>query len=128
MHDAAHASAQRRPLMDSGRLTCPTVAVAGDAPEVRKFSTVVIMTIRCGVRLATGAAAAFGLLAQALIVATAQRARPCDIAEPDSLGISWTAPRNEGRWLLDPQSGCRMWDWHSEPEDTSTWTGACAAG
>src|SRR5262245_59891037 len=35
MHDAAHASAQRRPLMDSGRLTCPTVGVAGDAPKVR---------------------------------------------------------------------------------------------
>jgi MORN repeat len=84
------------------------------------------MALLRGVRLATGAAMAFSLLA--LTVATAQRARPCDVVEPDSLGISWTAPCDEGRWLLDPQSGCRLWDWHPAPEDTSTWTGACPAG
>ena len=78
-----------------------------------------------GPRLVTGAAMARGLLALALTVVAAEPGKPCDIMEPDSLGISWTTPCDEGRWLLDPQSGCRMWDWHPEPEDTSTWTGAC---
>jgi hypothetical protein len=81
-----------------------------------------------GLRLATGATVACGLLASVLTVATAEPAKPCDIVEPDSLGISWTAPCDEGRWLLDPQSGCRMWDWHPTPDDTSTWTGGCPAG
>jgi hypothetical protein len=84
------------------------------------------MAMLRGLRFATGAAVACSLLA--LTVATAQRARPCDVVEPDSLGISWTAPCDEGRWLLDPQSGCRLWDWHPAPEDASTWTGACPAG
>src|SRR5262249_34130704 len=50
--------------------------------------------------------------------------RPGRATEPDSLGISRSAPCDEGRWLLDPQSVCRIWDWHPAPEDTSTWTGA----
>ena len=86
------------------------------------------MAMLRGLRLATGAAVACGVLALALTVAKAERARPCDVMEPDPLGISWTAPCDEGRWLLDPQSGCRLWDWHPAPEDTSTWTGACPAG
>src|SRR5262249_55978418 len=90
--------------------------------------TAAIMAILRGLRLATGAAVAFALLALALTVATAEPAKACDVLEPDSLGISWTAPCDEGRWLLDPQSGCRMWDWHPEPDDTSTWTGACPGG
>jgi hypothetical protein len=93
--------------------------------EVR---TIVIMAMLRGLRLATGAAVACGLLALALTEATGQRAKPCDVVEPDSLGISWTAPCDEGRWLLDPQSGCRIWDWRPAPEDTSTWTGTCTAG
>ena len=86
------------------------------------------MAMLRGLRLATGAAVACGVSALALTVAKAERARPCDVMEPDPLGISWTAPCDEGRWLLDPQSGCRLWDWHPAPEDTSTWTGACPAG
>ena len=34
-------------------------------------------------RLVTGAAVACGLLALALTVATAQRAKPCDVVEPE---------------------------------------------
>src|SRR5215813_12975463 len=86
------------------------------------------MAMLRGLRLATGAAVACGVLVLALTAATAESAKPCDVMEPDSLGISWTAPCDEGRWLLDPQSGCRMWDWHPAPDDTSTWTGACPAG
>ena len=85
------------------------------------------MAMLRGLRLASGAAVACGLLASAL-TATAEQARPCNVVEPDSLGISWTAPCDEGRWLLDPQSGCRLWDWRPAPEDTATWTGICPAG
>src|SRR5262245_14993344 len=86
----------------------------------------VIMAMLRGVRLATGTAVACSVFASAPAVATAEPAKPCEVLEPDSLEISWTAPCDEGRWLLDPQSGCRMWDWHPAPEDTSTWTGACS--
>lgn len=52
----------------------------------------------------------------------------CPPGEPDSLQISWTAPCDGGEWLLDTRSGCRMWDWHPEPEDTVVWKGACKGG
>ena len=56
-------------------------------------------------------------------------ARPdCPPGEPDSVQISWTAPCESGDWLLDTETGCRMWDWHPEPEDKAVWTGACRAG
>ena len=106
----------------------PSRCRCGRRSLCREVRTIVIMAMLRGLRLATGAAAACGLLALALTVATAQRAKPCDVVEPDSLGISWTAPCDEGRWLLDPQSGCRIWDWHPAPEDTSTWTGTCTVG
>ena len=86
------------------------------------------MAMLRGLRSATGAAVACGVLALAPTVANAERAGACDVTEPDSLGISWTDPCDEGRWLLDPQSGCRIWDWHPAPQDTATWTGACPAG
>jgi len=60
--------------------------------------------------------------------ATAAAARDCDVVEPDSLQISWTAPCEDGSWLLDPQAGCRLWDWHPAPEDTATWSGTCPGG
>src|SRR5262245_30258121 len=81
-----------------------------------------------GLRLAIAAAGACGLQALTLAVAAVERARPCDVVEPDALAISWTAPCDEGRWLFDTQTGCRLWDWHPAPEDTATWTGACPAG
>ena len=67
------------------------------------------------------------MLVPALTLAAAEtRAQPCDVVEPDSLQISWTAPCEDGSWLLDPRSaGCRLWDWHPAPEDGATWTGAC---
>jgi hypothetical protein len=34
----------------------------------------------------------------------------------------------QGDWLFDTQTGCRMWDWHPEPEDKPVWSGACRAG
>src|SRR5262249_48957720 len=91
------------------------------------WSAAPLISIVGSLRLAASAAATYGLLAWTT-VATGERAKLCDVTEPDSLGISWTAPCEEGRWLLDPQSGCRMWDWHPEPEDSSTWTGSCPAG
>jgi hypothetical protein len=59
------------------------------------------------------------------LAAAASSAQDCNVEQPDSLQISWTAPCNDGSWRLDPQGGCRLWDWHPEPEDTATWTGAC---
>jgi hypothetical protein len=79
---------------------------------VRKAEGLLARVSLGGVRLATGAAVACGLLVLTLTVAIAKRAKPCHVVEPDSLAINWTAPCDEGRWLLDPQSGCRMWDWH----------------
>jgi hypothetical protein len=52
----------------------------------------------------------------------------CPPAEPDSLQISWTTPCDSGTWLFDTQAGCRMWDWHPEPEDKAEWKGACKGG
>jgi hypothetical protein len=49
----------------------------------------------------------------------------CPPGEPDSLQISWTAPCDSGTWLFDTEAGCRMWDWHPEPEDKVVWKGAC---
>jgi hypothetical protein len=57
------------------------------------------------------------------------RGKPqCPPGEPDSLQISWTAPCDSGTWLFEPGVGCRMWDWHPEPEDSVVWRGACRAG
>ena len=58
-------------------------------------------------------------------VAVTQGKVECPPAEPDSLQISWTAPCDSGTWLLDTEVGCRMWDWHPEPEDKVVWRGAC---
>ena len=52
----------------------------------------------------------------------------CAPGDPDSLQISWTTPCDSGDWLFDTQTGCRMWDWHPEPEDKAVWKGACRAG
>jgi hypothetical protein len=86
------------------------------------------MAIVSGLRLATGMAALCAVLAPALAAAAQNRPQPCDVVEPDSLAISWMAPCDDGRWLFDPQAGCRLWDWHPAPEDTATWTGACTDG
>ena len=52
----------------------------------------------------------------------------CPWPEPDSVQISWDAPCEQGDWLLDTQTGCRMWDWHPEPKDRAVWSGACPRG
>jgi hypothetical protein len=52
----------------------------------------------------------------------------CPPSEPDSIEISWNGPCDNGDWLFDTEKGCRMWDWHPEPEDTVVWQGACRAG
>ena len=49
----------------------------------------------------------------------------CPPGEPDSVQISWTTPCDSGTWLLDTEAGCRMWDWHPEPEDKVVWRGVC---
>jgi hypothetical protein len=58
-------------------------------------------------------------------VASTPFVRDCPLGEPDSLQISWTAPCDSGTLLLDTEVGCRMWDWHPEPEDKVVWKGAC---
>ena len=70
-------------------------------------------------------------LALLLVIALATTpagAAECDSTEPDSVQISWSTPCEDGSWLLDPETGCRMWDWHPAPEDTMTWSGICRAG
>jgi hypothetical protein len=62
------------------------------------------------------------------LAASAASGRDCNVVVPDSLQINWTAPCEDGSWLLDPQTGCRLWDWHPDSEDTATWSGACPAG
>ena len=52
----------------------------------------------------------------------------CPYGEPDSVQISWTSPCNVGTWLLDTETGCRMWDWHPDPKDKAVWSGACPQG
>lgn len=52
----------------------------------------------------------------------------CPYDEPDSVQISWTTPCEQGTWLLDTETGCRMWDWHPAPEDRAVWSGACPRG
>src|SRR5262249_36634550 len=58
---------------------------------------------------ATGNATVTAMLRLTLVLAftcaaTAAAARDCDVVEPDSLQISWTAPCEDGSWLLDPQA------------------------
>ena len=70
--------------------------------------------------------AAGSVLAQQLAMAPPQH--DCPSEAPDSVEISWTQPCEEGDWLLDPQSGCRMWDWHPDPQDRAVWSGTCSSG
>ena len=67
-------------------------------------------------------------LASAQQIASAAGAPDCATVEPDSLQISWVQPCEEGDWLLDTQTGCRMWDWHPDQHDRSAWTGGCPRG
>lgn len=60
--------------------------------------------------------------------ALSQPGAPCAAEEPDSVQISWTAPCDGEGWLFDTESGCRMPDWHPEPEDKVTWSGNCKDG
>ena len=52
----------------------------------------------------------------------------CPFDEPDSVQISWVAPCEDGNWLLDTETGCRMWDWHPDLHDRAVWNGACRQG
>jgi len=52
----------------------------------------------------------------------------CPWEAPDSVQISWTRPCEEGDWLLDTGAGCRMWDWHPDPQDRAIWSGSCPSG
>jgi len=52
----------------------------------------------------------------------------CFPVAPDSVQISWNTPCDGGSWLFEPGVGCRMWDWHPAPTDSTTWTGACKHG
>ncbi|CAN5575497.1 hypothetical protein BH10PSE6_BH10PSE6_16010 [soil metagenome] len=61
-------------------------------------------------------------------LAAASTGSDCPSEAPDSLQISWTQPCYEGDWLLDTEVGCRMGDWHPDPKDRATWSGACPGG
>jgi hypothetical protein len=52
----------------------------------------------------------------------------CPYQDPDSVQISWTSPCENGTWLLDTETGCRMWDWHPDLEDKAVWSGTCPHG
>ena len=52
----------------------------------------------------------------------------CLIDVPDSVEVSWLKPCQGGDWYFDTEAGCRLWDWHPEPRDIATWTGACRNG
>jgi hypothetical protein len=67
-------------------------------------------------------------LALSLVASGAFAEDECDAGEPDTLQVNWTAPCEDGSWLLDTKVGCRMWDWHPDTEDTVTWSGLCRAG
>jgi hypothetical protein len=70
----------------------------------------------------------FLLVPTLAVAAVKSRAESCDVAEPDSLEINWTKPCRDGSWKHDPRVGCRLWDWRPDPEDTATWSAACASG
>lgn len=61
-------------------------------------------------------------------VAAVSKARDCPTQVPDSLQISWTAPCDENDWVLNPEAGCGIGDWHPAPEDRALWSGACPGG
>jgi len=66
------------------------------------------------------------VFAQELAMAPSQT--DCPSQAPDSLQISWTQPCEEDDWLLDTRAGCRMWDWHPDPQDRAVWSGSCPSG
>jgi hypothetical protein len=74
------------------------------------------------------------LLVVACGTARAQETQPqrvetgCFPVAPDSVQISWDTPCEGGSWLFEPGVGCRMWDWHPAPTDTTSWTGECKFG
>ena len=49
----------------------------------------------------------------------------CAPDEPDPVQINWNTPCEVGDWLLEPGVGCRMWDWHPDPQDKASWSGSC---
>ena len=51
----------------------------------------------------------------------------CGTDEPDSIEISWDAPCEAGSWIFEPGVGCRMADWHPDPQDRVSWSGSCRA-
>jgi hypothetical protein len=66
-----------------------------------------------------------GTPALAQQVALSQSPELCAGEEPASVQISWMAPCEGDGWLFDTEAGCRMWDWHPDPDDKVTWSGAC---
>jgi hypothetical protein len=68
------------------------------------------------------------LQATAQQVAMVPNSMDCPYQNPDSVQISWTQPCEEGTWLLDTETGCRMWDWHPDLQDKAVWSGSCAGG
>ncbi|WP_428673573.1 hypothetical protein [Reyranella sp.] len=83
---------------------------------------------RWAVVVVFAAAQLAGVQAAAQLMAAASTPMDCSPDAPDSLEISWTQPCNEGDWLLDTEVGCRMGDWHPDPNDRAVWSGACPGG
>ena len=81
-----------------------------------------------GLVLAIAATQLAGTAVSAQQIAVASTLPDCLTEAPDSLQISWTQPCDDGDWLLDTQTGCRMWDWHPEPQDRAVWSGSCPGG
>ncbi len=60
-------------------------------------------------------------------IALAPGTPDCGSEEPDPIEISWDAPCEAGSWIFEPGVGCRMPDWHPDPQDKVTWSGSCRA-
>ena len=64
--------------------------------------------------------------AQQLAMAPSQTECPSDA--PDSIQVSWTQPCVEDDWVPDAKAGCRIGNWHPEPQDRAVWSGICSNG
>ena len=51
----------------------------------------------------------------------------CGTTEPDPIQISWDTPCKTGSWIYEPGVGCRIADWHPDPQDKVTWSASCRA-
>ena len=64
--------------------------------------------------------------AQQLAMAPSQT--ECPSEAPDWIQISWTSTVRGRRLGAGFESGCRIGDWHPDPQDRAVWSGTCSNG